>query len=425
MRLCVFEDSGASNFGPLTLTRPVFDLLCGSKTLLARLQRYFGASDTAVMVRPLLASLCRQLRPNVVINDTHWPRQGDRVLVNARFVPPDARFDQANEPIVGLVGEQVAYVVLPGGLATEFSPERLDEHLEEWKQDLPTREAGGWMVQYPWDLVEHNSVLLERDLNIWKSEHRALHPLDGLTLIGPAERVVIDAEARIEPQVVLDATRGPILVDRGAVVQAFSRLEGPCWIGPNTQVLAARVRGGSIGPQCRVGGEVEASILHGYTNKYHEGFVGHSYIGAWVNFGAGTQISDLRNDYAPITMTIAGRKIPTEQVKIGAYIGDHTRTGIGTLLNTGTVVGPFSQLLPTGSLLPRVVPAFCQVTHGRVLERTDLKQMLSTAAIVLGRRGQEWSEIDTDLFFDLFDETASERRRVIRESEQQRVRRVV
>ena len=100
-------------------------------------------------------------------------------------------------------------------------------------------------------------------------------------------------------------------------MQAFSRLEGPCSIGPRSQVLGA-VRGGtSLGKGCRVGGKVEASIFHGFVNKYHEGFVGHSYVGGWINFGAGTQISDLRSDYRPISLFMRGEKIDTRLLKVG------------------------------------------------------------------------------------------------------------
>src|SRR5207248_4001999 len=142
-----------------------------------------------------------------------------------------------------------------------------------------------------------------------------------------------------------DTTRGPVLVDRGAVVQAFSRLEGPCYVGPQTQVLAARVRGSSLGEQCRVGGEVEASVIHGYSNKAHEGFLGHSYVGEWVNLGAGTQVSDLRNDYASVRVVVNGRAVDSGQAKVGAFVGDHTRTSIGSLINTGAAVGPYCQVL--------------------------------------------------------------------------------
>src|SRR5262249_22034415 len=150
---------------------------------------------------------------------------------------------------------------------------------------------------------------LAQDHVFWRSTKKVSTAADGLTVLGPREQVVVDPEAKIEPHVLIDATRGPVLIDRGAWVQAFSRVEGPCYLGPETQVLAARVRGGSFGPQCRLGGEVESSIVQGWTNKYHDGFLGHSYVGEWVNFGAGSHTSDLRTDYGPIKMTVNGSQV--------------------------------------------------------------------------------------------------------------------
>lgn len=425
MRLCVFEDVGAANLEPLSLTRPVFDLWLGTGTLLQRQQRFFDSDETAALIRPLLEEVCRQNQPNLVLNDASWLRKTGCVLVNARWLPPTEVAPLPQKGAIGMVGEQIAYVVFPGGDKRDCSFGSLPRRLQEWKQNLSRQQAGGRMLDYPWHLVEANPSALEEDYAQWKREKTdRLNPA-GLTIVGPAERVVIDAKARIEPYVMIDATAGPVLIDREAHVQAFSRLEGPCYIGARTQIKGGHIRGGSIGPECRIGGEYEASIMQGYSNKYHEGFLGHSYVGSWVNFGAGTQVSDLRNDYAPIVMTIAGKKVPTGLTKIGAYMGDHTRTSIGTLINTGTVVGPYSQLLTSGTLLPRVLPAFCRYGHGRVQNRTDLNQVLDTATKVLSRRGQQWTEVDTEFFFALYEATEMERQRVIHENEQKWLRRVV
>jgi UDP-N-acetylglucosamine diphosphorylase/glucosamine-1-phosphate N-acetyltransferase len=223
----------------------------------------------------------------------------------------------------------------------------------------------------------------------------------------------------------VDTRQGPVLVDRGAVVQAFSRLEGPCYVGPGTHVLAGRVRGSSLGPECRIGGEAEASVVQGYSNKAHDGFLGHSYLGEWVNLGAGTHTSDLRNDYGDVSLTLGGQKVLTGQMKIGSFVGDHTKSSIGCLFNTGSVIGPFGQLVTSGTLLPRVLPAFCQVSGPRVQERTDLKQMFATAATSMGRRRREWTEVHAEFFLDLYERTGGERRQLLRESEQRRVRRAV
>jgi UDP-N-acetylglucosamine diphosphorylase/glucosamine-1-phosphate N-acetyltransferase len=239
------------------------------------------------------------------------------------------------------------------------------------------------------------------------------HQVDGLAIVGPAGQMFIDPAATIEPMVVADTTRGPVVIEREAIIQAFSRLEGPCYVGAGSWVIGAKIRGSTIGPMCRVGGEVEASIIHGYSNKYHDGFLGHSYIGEWVNLAAGTQTSDLRNDYGPVRVTVNGTRIDTHLSKVGSFIGDHTKTGLCALLNTGTFVGAFCNLLPSGALLPRTIPSFCRYYNGQIQVRTDWREMLATAAKVMQRRGQELTSTHTTLFNALYDQTAGQRNQVL------------
>ena len=422
VRLCVFEDTGVANLEPLSLTRPAFDLWLGAGTLLMRLQRVFPDAEVGAIVRPLLANLCRQRHPDLAVNDLDWLRRGPVLFVNARWLPPSNVPTYPETGALGLVGDQLVYASVKSANLEEASPEQLAAFLAATRHDGLPREAGGTLLTYLWQLVEHNGEALAQDYLVWRAGRETTNDF---TIVGPREKVVVSPDATIEPQVLLDTTRGPVLVDRGAVVQAFSRLEGPCYVGPRTQLAAARFRGGSLGPECRIGGEVESSIVQGFTNKYHDGFLGHSYVGEWVNFGAGSQTSDLRADYGPIVMTINGAQVHTGLIKIGSYLGDHTRMSINTLLNTGTVVGPFGLLLTSGMLLPRVIPSFCRYAHGRVEERTDIGQMFETAAKVVARRGQVWTDTHADLFFDLYEKTAPARARLVRENEQNRLRRVV
>jgi UDP-N-acetylglucosamine diphosphorylase/glucosamine-1-phosphate N-acetyltransferase len=422
VRLCVFEDVGVANLEPLSLTRPAFDLWLGAGTLLSRLQRVFSTADVGAIVRPSLANLCRQRHPEIAVNDADWLRRGPVLFVNARWLPSTP----AMHPVmgeVGLTGEQLAFAAVPSANLDAATPDHLMVRLTDFQRAGTPRPIGGAMLNYPWDLVTRNAEALGQDYLAWqKDKKKTATPF---SIVGPRDQVVVDPKSTIEPQVLLDTTRGPILIDRGAVVQAFSRLEGPCYVGQGTQILGARLRGGSIGPMCRIGGEVESSVVLAFSNKYHDGFLGHSYVGEWVNFGAGSQTSDLRTDYGPIIMSINGAQVPTGLMKIGSYLGDHTRMSINTLLNTGTVVGPFGLLLTSGTLLPRVLPAFCRYGHGRVEERTDLGQMFETAATVMARRGQEWTDAHAEFFFDLYEQTAGDRARVLRENEQHRLRRVV
>jgi UDP-N-acetylglucosamine diphosphorylase / glucose-1-phosphate thymidylyltransferase / UDP-N-acetylgalactosamine diphosphorylase / glucosamine-1-phosphate N-acetyltransferase / galactosamine-1-phosphate N-acetyltransferase len=429
MRICIFEDALVLNLQPLALTRPAFDLRSGATTLLDKQLRSCGVRAAGALVRPDLADLCRLTHAHLAVNDAAWLRgDGGRgqgvVLVNARWMPP-ASFLPPSEPEVGLVGDQVAYVSLPAGEAAGLTAQTLDWRLTQWKPTLPRCPAGGTMIDYPWDLVERHAEALEADYRIWREEGRGAAPPDGVLVVGPMDRFLVDPAARVEPMVLIDTTRGPVMIDRGAVVQAFSRIEGPCYVGPRTQVLGAKVRGGSFGPECRVGGEVEASIMQGYANKAHEGFLGHSYLGEWVNLGAGTHTSDLRTDYGKVHVSLGGKAVDTGLMKVGAFVGDHTKTSLATLFNTGTVVGPFGQLLTSGTLLPRSLPAFCRFAHGQAQDRTDLREMFATARIAMGRRGHEWTEAHAEFFLALYERTTAERRQTIRENEQRRLRRVV
>jgi UDP-N-acetylglucosamine diphosphorylase/glucosamine-1-phosphate N-acetyltransferase len=422
MRVCLFEDADVINLQPLTLTRPAFDLRCGAVSLRERQERILPGPAAAAFVRPELADLCRLEHPLLTVNETEWTA-GPVLLVNARWLAPAEGLALADTGEVGLIGEQVAYIVVPAAETCGLSPNNLSWRLAEWRQTLPCRPAGGRMIDYPWDLVEHNGTALADDYRHWWKA--GVPEARGVTVTGPAERCLMAHTVQIEPMVHIDTTRGPVLIDSGALVQAFSRIEGPCYIGVETRIQSARIHGGSIGPHCRIGGEIEASIVHGLSNKAHDGFLGHSYVGEWVNFGAGTQTSDLRTDYGPIRMRLNGQTIDTGLIKMGSFVGDHTKTSLNTLFNTGTLIGVFGQLLGSGELLPRVVPSFCRYGRGRLHERSDLRELFTTAATVMARRNREWTETHAELFFTLFEQTASERRQLLRESEQGRLRRVV
>jgi UDP-N-acetylglucosamine diphosphorylase/glucosamine-1-phosphate N-acetyltransferase len=416
MRICVFEDRGVALLDPLTLTRPAFDLRCGVSSLLEHQCRHFAAAETGALVRPALAELCRLAHPGMAVNDPAWLRGGPTVLVNARWLPPAEPAADVAAHRVALVGDQIAYAVLRPDRHVDASAEDLDDWASRWRETLPQSVAGGQMIAYPWDLVEQNAAALGRAVPPGRGSTPARCP-PGAAIVGPEDRLFIDPSAEVEPLVLLDTRKGPILIDREARVKAFSRLEGPCSVGQGTWVLGAQVSGSTLGPVCRVGGEVENSILHGYSNKAHEGFLGHSYVGEWVNLAAGTQVSDLRADYQPISMAVAGTVVPTGRTKIGAFLGDHTKTGINTLVNTGTSAGVFCQIFPSTLLPPRVIPSFCSFARGQLQQGPALSQLLATAATMMGRRGAALTDTLADFFRRLHEQTAPQRERAVRASQ--------
>jgi len=422
MRICLFEDQGVGCLEPLVWTRPVFDLLCGANSLGGRQCGHFAPCELGVLVRPYLADLVRLTHPQVPVNDYAWLRAEPTVLVNGRWIPPSHPAADLSGPCVALVGEEVAYAVVGPDQLTYCSANTLDDCLETWKVTLPSCPAEGRLAAYLWDLVNANGELLLADF-VPQREGPAADPA-GMAVVGPRERLLVDPTARIDPMVVADTTGGPVVVDREAVVTAFTRLEGPCYIGPQTHVLGANIRAGTtLGRCCRIGGEVEASIVQGYSNKYHDGFLGHAYVGEWVNLGAGTHNSDLRNDYGEVCVTVQGRRLATGATKVGCFIGDHTKSGLGTLLNTGTNVGAFCNLLPAGRLGPKYVPSFCSLWNGRLVENGDLPGLFRTAQTVMARRGQSLSRVHVDVYNHVWEQTRADRYRTLVEAEQRLLRR--
>jgi UDP-N-acetylglucosamine diphosphorylase/glucosamine-1-phosphate N-acetyltransferase len=276
-------------------------------------------------------------------------------------------------------------------------------------------------VRRPWDLVAWNAEHLHRDFAAAGRPGVANHHLARLALVGPVQLLAIHESARIDPYTVLDTTGGPITIDPGVWVQPFTRIEGPCHVGRDTQLFRANLRGAvSLGPNCRIGGEVEAAIVHGHSNKYHEGFLGHAYVGEWVNLGAITSNSDLRNDYGEVSVPLGGDPVATGMAKVGCFIGDHTRTGLGSMLNTGTVVGVMCNVLPAGVLLPKHVPSFSAVRYGRVAAGFDLEPLFATARVVMSRRGRCFTAVQEQLYLELYERTRLERQRAFQKAADRR-----
>ena len=235
-----------------------------------------------------------------------------------------------------------------------------------------------------------------------------------MTIVGPPDLVRVAESTEIDPFVVLDTRQGPVVIEEDAIIQAFTRIEGPAYIGKGTRLFRANLKAGTtIGPHCRLGGEIEESIIHGYANKYHEGFLGHSYICPWVNLGAQTSNSDLKNDYSEVKVPLAGTPVETESVKVGCFIGDHTKTGLNSLFNTGTSVGVMSMVLPTGELLPKHIPSFSRFWLGRIDCQINMSDLFQLAEISMQRRGLSLSAGQRKLLVSLFEDTSDEREQAV------------
>ena len=236
---------------------------------------------------------------------------------------------------------EVLYARVTQADAKKLSHDNFEAFLDAAKANLPHVNCGLATWNYTWDLILANPAQLVAD---YAAAGR--HGIEGAieqpnAIRGSKKDVYVAPGVTIHPMVVIDAEHGPVYIDEGAEIHPFTRIEGPCYIGKKSILLGAKCReGNSIGPVCRVGGELEESIIQGYSNKYHDGFIGHSYVGEWVNLGALTTNSDLKNDYSTVSVMLDGKHaIDTGSPKVGALIGDHAKTSIGTLFNTGSCIG--------------------------------------------------------------------------------------
>jgi UDP-N-acetylglucosamine diphosphorylase/glucosamine-1-phosphate N-acetyltransferase len=325
--------------------------------------------------------------------------------------------DAVHPDDVGLIDGEIAYLTLDPEEAVLFDGLCFGDAAARLARTRQPAVADGRLVRYPWDLVDQNPEQLVADFRL-RGESRTAGEdrsrWSQVAILGAPDDVFIDPTAQIDPFVVLDARRGPISIDAGVIVQPFTRIEGPCYIGCGSRLFRANVREGTtIGPNCRVGGEIEASILHGYVNKYHDGFLGHAYVCPWVNLGALTTNSDLKNDYSHVSVPIDGENVDTGTTKVGCFIGDHTKTALGSLFNTGSTVGVMCMVLPAGELLPKSVPSFTRIWHGIPDDGLDLEAALETARTAMGRRNMRLTDAQEELLRYVHEQTQPDREEAI------------
>ncbi|HZT96070.1 MAG TPA: putative sugar nucleotidyl transferase [Chloroflexota bacterium] len=415
--VCVFEDEKAENFLPLAYTRPVFDLRCGMRTLFKKISLVYNGCTIRQLCRPYLIRVAdSQNQPSLIGNSRDLLRSYGQILfLNGRLL---ARRDLDLE--ITPDGEDALYVCGDDLVAARLSGPRLTIGLK-WLAEQDTESVMATiarevrvqrveveMVAYPWDLIHRNGREIVADFDMQRLDPEQAQPHPAAAIYN-RDRVFVDPSAEIMAGAVLDARDGPIYIDEGAVIQPFSFVQGPCYIGRYVRIVGGKVREDtSIGPYCRVGGEVECSIFHAYTNKYHDGFVGHSYLGEWVNVGAMTTTSDLKNTYGSIRIELQDRQLDTGLTKLGALVGDHVKLGIGVLLNSGSTIGTGCNLFG-GGMLPKVVPCFVWGGDGSYQEY-DFERMLQTAQIAMSRRDVERTEVHTEMLRYVFDITGPLRR---------------
>ncbi len=407
LQVIIFEDEQVTDLFPITLGRPAHAVLCGSFRLIDWIEKLDRSPQS--LVRDYLLDLQSADYPSLKRIAQSSPNKLT-MWINARLVPSRANYvalralrNQA-QPGVVRVGSTVAVAILPATAAAP--PETLDiATLNTYFDacgigDLPCLEANLAVLDYPHDLLRYNQEILVDNLEyrLKKGSYREV-----------ADGVFAAENASIGQHMVSCARHGPILLENRVRIGPYAFLNGPVHIGARTRVIehAAIKDFVSIGHTTKIGGEVEASVIEAYSNKQHHGFLGHSYVGSWINLGAGTCNSDLKNTYGEVKMQYHGRKVATGMQFVGCIMGDYAKTAINTGIFTGKTIGVCSMLY---GFVTTNVPSFVNYARlfGQVTE-LPAEIMIATQRRMFARRQVTQRDCDQQLLRDMFRLTHDER----------------
>ncbi len=370
----IYEDEPArgKKFLPLTYTRAVSELHTGAFTGIERVQALFREAKIYLHTRPELkqAAAVRHLMP---VNEVPV---GATLLINAREA---LTFDPNNHWHV--------YDELPREICEALVEGEPIEPPEPIREDAPAS---------LWEVIHANARAIRADVETWSLMRRSVErPQFPHVIVIQPENLLVHPDAKIAPGVVLDCTEGEIIIEAGVRIMPQTAIVGPAFIGKHSIIkIGAKIyEGTSVGPVSKIGGEVENSIVQGYSNKQHDGYLGHSFLGEWVNLGAGTNTSDLKNDYSPVRVTIEGEEFQTNSKFVGLMMGDHSKSAIGTQFNTGTIVGVSSNVFGGSSdagFPPKWIPSFSWGGAPSFVPY-QFEKAIAVATIVMGRRNIQMS----------------------------------
>jgi len=390
MNYILVDGHNRENLLPLCFTRPVAELRTGVLTIREKWERRLPG-NYSWKTEP-----CLQKK---------FPLHtaSENCLIYAHFCPTNELVEQVrsleNGQGILFKGEKVAAKLGESLLATYL----------DTKEGLSWKEYAGPldMICYPWDLTEINGRQIQLDFDLLTG-NRQSEPISNTNQLIHPENIFVESGAKLE-FVTINATAGPVYIGADAEIMEGSMIRGPFSLGEHSVVnMGSKIYGGTtIGPYSKVGGEISQSIVTGYSNKGHDGFLGHSVLGEWCNLGAGTNISNLKNNYEQVKIWnyATGRFMKTGLQFGGLFMGDHSKAGINSMFNTGTVIGVACNIHGTG-FPRRFVPSFADGGPGG-FKLHQLKTVLATAAKVMERRKRSLSEADYEILATVFEQTAA------------------
>ncbi len=390
MNYILFDGPARAALLPFTFTRPVADIRIGILTIREKWERYLGSTTTT-----LTEEYLQEKYPMVEMEDN--------VMICASYFP--------NNELVELIEDlKPNQAIFKGDEVIAFYTQDTQDEVDFDNYEIIEFNSDCLTVENTWDIFVKNDAAIRADFQLITDERTSLKIPKSVNVIAP-ENVFIEEGAILE-FVTLNASTGPIYIGKNTEIMEGSVIRGPFALCESAQVkLATKVYGATtVGPHCRIGGEVNNSVLFGYSNKGHDGFLGNSVLGEWCNIGADSNNSNLKNNYEEVKLWSYETEnfAKTGLQFCGLMMGDHSKCGINTMFNTGTVVGVSSNIF--GSGFPRnFVPSF---SWGGAAGFTTYitKKAFETARIVMSRRHVKFDEVEQRILEHVFEETKKYRK---------------
>ncbi|WP_435579440.1 GlmU family protein [Gilvibacter sp.] len=391
MNYILFDGGVRDQLLPFTFTRPVADIRVGILTIREKWELLLGYTTTTVTEDYLSEKFPMvEMETNILINGSFLP--SDNLAVIVKGLQPGQAIFYEDEPLAFFAAE---------GEEVDFDA----AEVIQYSYDDVIRIANTW------DIFKYNAAAIARDFE-WLTRDKKSQALEpGVHVIGDPDLVFIEEGAKVY-LASLNTTDGPIYIGKDAEIMEACAIRGPFALCEHSTIkMGAKIYGGTtVGPHCKVGGEVSNSVLFAYSNKGHEGFLGNSVLGEWCNMGADSNNSNLKNNYAPVRLWDYSTEgfAKTGLQFCGLMMGDHSKCGINTMFNTGTVVGVSANIYGGG--FPRnFIPSYSWGgSSGMVTYKTN--KAFETAKAMMGRRKVEFTEADQKIMEAIFEQTAKWRR---------------
>ncbi len=383
----LLEPEPGPEWFPFWDCRPIAELRAGAWLIRERWEAIADGETGAIFGPSHLHTFVEDGVPAVKPRETV---RGPAIIGTSTFAPTGVHPVLPNKPARLMNDANIVGWWVPGSASWDGDD-------DAW----PEVEIEGVSLHGTYDLVTALELLLAGDTLDFTHEGGDPLPQGSIVIGEPSDVVILGGT--VEPGVTFDVREGPVVVEQHAHVKSGTRFEGPVYVGPGSEILGGSIGTSSIGPRCKVRGEVSHVAFLGYANKAHEGFVGHSVIGRWVNLGAGTTTSNLKNTYGEVKLRIGDHEIETGRQLLGALVGDHAKTAIGTLFNTGATVGTGANVFGFHDP-PRFVPP---LAWGASNQRVERDGFLKIASRVMPRRKVEFTEAIRVMLGTLYDHATS------------------